>query len=55
MCICMELMDTSIVRFYQTMHLLDEVSLDQLNTFVRRVAHDVSLLERIHSCSYFSL
>jgi len=51
----MEFMDASVKRFYPTMHELYPVTADQHNTFVCRVAHDVSLLCLIHSCSYFSL
>ncbi len=44
LCMCMEFMDASVARFYRTMHSLDPVPFDKLNTFLRRVAHDVSLL-----------
>ncbi|CAF1338225.1 unnamed protein product, partial [Adineta steineri] len=42
LCICMELMDTSIAKFYQAMHrfFLPELSPEKLNRFVQRFAHN---------------
>ncbi|CAF1338352.1 unnamed protein product [Adineta steineri] len=41
LCICMELMDTSIAKFYQAMHRLPELSPKKLNRFVQRCAYNV--------------
>ncbi|CAF0996017.1 unnamed protein product [Adineta steineri] len=43
LCICMELMDTSIAKFYQAMHrfFLPELSPKKLNRFVQRCAYNV--------------
>ncbi|CAF1325833.1 unnamed protein product [Adineta steineri] len=43
LCICMELMDTSIAKFYQAMHrfFLHELSPEKLNRFVQRCAYNV--------------
>ncbi|CAF1325889.1 unnamed protein product [Adineta steineri] len=42
LCICMELMDTSIAKFYQAMHRLPELSSDKIDRFVQRFAHNVT-------------
>ncbi|CAF1313515.1 unnamed protein product [Adineta steineri] len=41
LCICMELMDTSIAKFYQAMHRLPELSPDKIDRFVQRCAYNV--------------
>ncbi|CAF1484124.1 unnamed protein product [Adineta steineri] len=41
LCICMELMDTSIEKFYQAMHRLHELSPEKLELFVQRCAYNV--------------
>ncbi|CAF1313545.1 unnamed protein product [Adineta steineri] len=43
LCICMELMDTSIAKFYQAMHrfFLPELSPEKLNRFVQCCAYNV--------------
>jgi hypothetical protein len=49
MCICMEFMDASVKKFYQAMHSMDELEFDKVDTLIRRIAHDVSLLSLIYS------
>ncbi|CAF1482935.1 unnamed protein product [Adineta steineri] len=41
LCICMELMDTSIAKFYQAMHRLPGLSPDKIDRFVQRCAYNV--------------
>ncbi|CAF3957917.1 unnamed protein product [Rotaria sp. Silwood2] len=41
LCICMELMDTTLRRFYQTMHQLGNIDPNNLDFLVRRVIHNV--------------
>ncbi|CAF1325929.1 unnamed protein product [Adineta steineri] len=41
LCICMELMDTSVKKFYQAMHRLPELSPDKIDRFVQRCAYNV--------------
>jgi hypothetical protein len=40
----MELMDTTLEKFYKAMHELGEVEPDKLDNFVRRCAYNVRLL-----------
>ncbi len=54
MCICMEFMDASVKKFYQAMHSMDELEFDKVDTLIRRIAHDVSLLSLIYSHLQFS-
>ncbi len=44
LCICMELMDTTVEKFYRAMHLLGEVASNDLDRFLRRLTHNVRLL-----------
>ncbi|CAF1372437.1 unnamed protein product [Adineta steineri] len=41
LCICMELMDTSVKNFYQAMHRLPELTPDKIDRFIQRCAYNV--------------
>lgn len=53
--ICVELMDASMDRFYQTMHALDKLSYTELDRVLCRLTHNVNkkkVLLKKKTCFY---
>ncbi|CAF1214633.1 unnamed protein product [Rotaria sordida] len=53
LCICMELMDTTVKKFYETMHLLGDILSSSLDRFLCRLIHNIaSALEFLAQKNY---